>query len=425
MENQALLTSLLPSSDIGIGYDESAAGIKVENGNINGAAAAVKAVKVAAKVPKRKASDRNKKDCVVATILDQDNDNVIDFFENVDPMLAWALLKSKILPEVGCFDLLAERAKLKQTTESGSAANVVRSLLDELDTLIGEVIHMLQTCCHVLDPGSCQASSSSFSNSIQLSQGLSFQLFGTANCQSTICPKTIEDFPAMYKEKMFKHTTLPQDLKPFDLPADHVKTEQAILADHKHDLVDENQILAELGLNDEDCAVEEEEEELEEEEDLDDEDNDEDFKLSESQTIKNQEIKKRGSSSGKKQREPQTCEKCHKTYNTQTQFKIHQRDAWRCPGKPEPKWLRIVKGKDYYCLHPDCSPDGVNGPLFPRRNKYWHHLREKHWTSDNRESFAFDCTYCPEKFPFYDMQRQHIKQYHEKAVSRKIPKKKI
>ena len=47
----------------------------------------------------------------VTSILDQENDNVIDFFENIDPMLAWALLKSKILPHVGSFDLVAEKAK--------------------------------------------------------------------------------------------------------------------------------------------------------------------------------------------------------------------------------------------------------------------------------------------------------------------------
>ena len=90
---------------------------------------------------------------------------------------------------------------------------------------------------------------------------------------------------------------------------------------------------------------------------------------------------------GKKKKVPKTCEKCHKTYNTQTQFRIHQRDEWRCPGKPEPKWLRINKGKDYYCVHPDCSTDGINGPMFPRRNKYWHHLREKHWNKDSFVSF--------------------------------------
>ena len=47
----------------------------------------------------------------VSSILDQDHNNVIDFFENVDPMLAWAMLKSKILPQVGAFDLLAERSR--------------------------------------------------------------------------------------------------------------------------------------------------------------------------------------------------------------------------------------------------------------------------------------------------------------------------
>ena len=78
--------------------------------------------------------------------------------------------------------------------------------------------------------------------------------------------------------------------------------------------------------------------------------------------------------------------------------RIHQRDAWRCPGKPEPKWLRIVKGKDYYCLHPDCSADGVNGPLFPRRNKYWVHLREKHW---NREIFVSVISHKKKVFHLY------------------------
>ena len=60
---------------------------------------------------KPKTKKKSKPQDFVSSILDQDNDNVIDFFENIDPMLAWALLKSKILPQVGPFDLLAEKAK--------------------------------------------------------------------------------------------------------------------------------------------------------------------------------------------------------------------------------------------------------------------------------------------------------------------------
>ena len=162
-------------------------------------------------------------------------------------------------------------------------------------------------------------------------------LFGTN--QSSVIVKPIDAFPTLYKEKLFKA----QEMKPLEL----VKTE---LDDDNNEVNDESN--------------EELEEELESEE--------------------QPEVKTKKSQAGASKKRPQkTCEKCHKTYNTQTQFRIHQRDAWRCPGKPEPKWLRIVKGKDYYCLHPDCSTDGVNGPMFARRNKYWHHLKEKHWDRDN------------------------------------------
>ena len=60
---------------------------------------------------KTRGKKKEKKSDFVHSVLDQDNDNVIGFFENVDPMLAWALLKSKILPKVGSFDILAEKAK--------------------------------------------------------------------------------------------------------------------------------------------------------------------------------------------------------------------------------------------------------------------------------------------------------------------------
>ena len=112
---------------------------------------------------------QNKED-FVSSILDQDHDNVIDFFENVDPMLAWALLKSKILPQVGMFDLLAERSKLK-TKESSEPVNVVKMLLDEFDALVSEVIAMIQCCCESYDSSHDQV------NSIQLNPSLSLRKF--------------------------------------------------------------------------------------------------------------------------------------------------------------------------------------------------------------------------------------------------------
>ena len=202
------------------------------------------------------------------------------------------------------------------------------------------------------------------------------ELFGANDTLITV--KCLEDFPLMYKEKLFK----PQEMKPLDL----VKTE---LGDNEIDEDNDQQtenVLQELGLNEEDFIdngmVDDDDEDEEEEVDKKD---DKDFKVNDSAKDKTDEITNGDKSKKIKKRSPKTCEKCHKTYNTQTQFRIHQRDAWRCPGKPEPKWLRIVKGKDYYCLHPDCCSDGINGPLFPRRNKYWLHLREKHW---NREVFV-------------------------------------
>ena len=213
------------------------------------------------------------------------------------------------------------------------------------------------------------------------------ELFGSN--QTLITTKSLEEIPLLYKEKMFKS----QEMKPLDL----VKSELNV-QDASGELTEK--VLQELGLNDDDFM----ENGLANDDDLDD--NDEDnvkceeasqlqlngnnakanaSNANDSKTETEDDKKNQIKSGSTKRRAPKTCEKCHKTYNTQTQFRIHQRDAWRCPGKPEPKWLRIVKGKDYYCLHPDCSGDGINGPLFPRRNKYWLHLREKHW---NREVFV-------------------------------------
>ena len=122
----------------------------------------------------------------VSSILDQDNDNVIDFFENVDPMLAWALLKSKILPQVGMFDLLAERSKLKNANEP---VGVVKSLLDELDSLVTEVITMLQNCCETYDHHSGSQDHNQLLNSIQLNPSLSLRKLKS---EAKRCLKIIE-----------------------------------------------------------------------------------------------------------------------------------------------------------------------------------------------------------------------------------------
>ena len=57
---------------------------------------------------------------------------------------------------------------------------------------------------------------------LNLFQGLSLQLFGTNHAQVFV--KNIEEFPATYKEKMFK----PQEIKP-PLIANLVKTELDIV----------------------------------------------------------------------------------------------------------------------------------------------------------------------------------------------------
>lgn len=162
---------------------------------------------------KPKVEEKKSNQDFVSSILDQDNDNVIDFFEQVDPMLAWALLKSKILPQVGSFDLLAEKIKLKNSEEGFL---VVKSFLDELEILIQEVLKMLQNCCKLNEITS---------NSIPLSAALSMQLFGLQ--QASICVLNAEEFPQMYKEKLFK----PQEMKPLHL----VKAELPPTEDDKDD----------------------------------------------------------------------------------------------------------------------------------------------------------------------------------------------
>lgn len=62
----------------------------------------------------------------------------------------------------------------------------------------------------------------------------------------------------------------------------------------------------------------------EEDEVADDDVDDEDFKepTAIKPEVSGEDTKKKR---GIKKRAPKTCEKCHKTYNTQTQFRIHQR----------------------------------------------------------------------------------------------------
>ena len=122
MENQALLTALLPPpSEMEINQIK----VEIAGGNsekiqinelnpMNSVQEIEPNFNESSKIPsekKTRGKKKEKKSNFVHSILDQDNDNVIGFFENVDPMLAWALLKSKILPKVGSFDILAEKAK--------------------------------------------------------------------------------------------------------------------------------------------------------------------------------------------------------------------------------------------------------------------------------------------------------------------------
>ena len=93
-------------------------------------------------------------------------------------------------------------------------------------------------------------------------------------------------------------------MKPIDL----VKTE--LDEKESNEIIDNiNEIDEEIENIDESNEVNDD---LDETEDV----KDEDFKVKNSDETKKKSVKKR----------PQkTCEKCHKTYNTQTQFRIHQR----------------------------------------------------------------------------------------------------
>ena len=93
-------------------------------------------------------------------------------------------------------------------SESLEPVDVVKSVLDEVDALLQEVICMLQSCC--------QFSDSAQEKAVPLNQGLSLQLFGTNQAQVFV--KDTDEFPPTYKEKMFK----PPEIKPI---AHLVKTE--------------------------------------------------------------------------------------------------------------------------------------------------------------------------------------------------------
>ena len=127
MENQALLTALLPPPsememnqikvEISGGNSEKIQIIETINpmNNVIQSNHQELAGNLIQEPKLKKTRGKNKKekksDNFINSVMDQENDNVIGFFENVDPMLAWALLKSKILPKVGNFDILAEKAK--------------------------------------------------------------------------------------------------------------------------------------------------------------------------------------------------------------------------------------------------------------------------------------------------------------------------
>ena len=121
MENQALLAALLPPpSEVEMNQ------IKVEIGGGNSEKVLIETINPNVQVVEpnlnqeakcpvvkktTKGKKRDKKSDFMNSVMDQDNDNVIGFFENIDPMLAWAILKSKILPQIGNFDIIAEKAK--------------------------------------------------------------------------------------------------------------------------------------------------------------------------------------------------------------------------------------------------------------------------------------------------------------------------
>lgn len=322
MDEQALISALLPSPISSLpssSIEANLHAVKEESQDKK---------YVASKQTKKNFSDSNKSADFVSSILDQDNDNVIDFFDNVDPMLAWALLKSKILPQVGTFDLLAERAKLQH--DSSDPLLVVKTFLQELDTLLQDVFQMLQSCCY-------QSSTELNENTLTLNQGMSLQFFGTNSV--SVCVKTLTDFPNNYKEKMFK----PQEMKPLHL----VKAEIGLSAPEQNEPGAASDVLNELDFNEDFDPDEDDEnhEELEEEED--DEDNDEDFKVVK-KSEKNDKKNPTGSSSKKKS--PMTCEKCHKTYNTQTQFRIHQRVNYKILNRsPKLKFLGSGKSSSGTC----------------------------------------------------------------------------
>ena len=89
--------------------------------------------------------------------------------------------------------------------------------------------------------------------------------------------------------------------------------------------LDENDVLNELGFNDDDFDAVDDDLDEADEEGLDEDDEeyqDPNDAQAKTETTTDEESKKRAAI---KKRAPKTCEKCHKTYNTQTQFRIHQR----------------------------------------------------------------------------------------------------
>ena len=232
----------------------------------------------------------------VNSILEQDNDNILDFFDSVDPMLAWALLKSKILPQLGVFDFLLEKAKLRSSEDQQPSLEpslCIQMILKEFDNLLQDLCKMLQSCGTISaldDPGLPMLTSERVEK-IPLSTCLSFELLGIEQAM----------FQIKDVDKVLKYPAL-------DFKVPLVKNEMNLEFNPEEDLEDPDE-------QDDDAAEREVEEE--------DDDNNEDLKDLDKALLENEDSD--AALPKCKKRVPKTCEKCHKTYNTQTQFRIHQR----------------------------------------------------------------------------------------------------
>ncbi len=109
------------------------------------------------------------------------------------------------------------------------------------------------------------------------------------------------------------------------------------------------------------------------------------------------------------------CDKCMKIWKNRKCWKDHKSTPGKCAGRPEPRWFKIIKGKDYICTHPECLlPGQISGPIFSHKSKYFAHVKAKHMYPDY---LVFPCPDCGDRFPFYDMLKYHERAIHIKPVS--------